>query len=70
MSDEEQSILDFMKESPDSGYTRREIARKAIRRSEYEKNRNWADQPLAALAARGMVETDDGGLYRLPGRRL
>ncbi|TAK92556.1 MAG: hypothetical protein EPO07_19370 [Verrucomicrobia bacterium] len=69
MNSEEQSIIDFMRQSPDAAYTRREIARKAVRRTEYEQNRNWADQPLAALVARGSVETDEGGLYHLAGRR-
>lgn len=65
MSSEEQSIVDFLRSSPDTPYARREIARKAVRRTEYERNRNWADAPLAALVARGVVVTDEGGLYLL-----
>ena len=65
MSSEEQCILDFLRQTPDMAYSRREIARKAIRRAEYEKNRNWADHPLAALVAGGVVVTNEGGLYQL-----
>ena len=68
MTNEENIILDFLRSSPQTAFARKEIARKAIRRSEYESNPRWADQPLQSLVARGEVEMDDSGLFRLPQR--
>jgi len=65
MTPEEQCILEFLKSAPEAFFSRREIARKAVKRSEYEENRNWVDQPLAALVGRKLVEMDGGGAYRL-----
>jgi len=65
MNPEEQLILEFLRSAPESFFSRREIARKAVKRTEYEQNRNWADQPLAALVGRKLVELDGGGAYRL-----
>jgi hypothetical protein len=64
MTHEESLVLDFLKSSPETSYARKEIARKAIKRSDYELNQHWADQPLQSLVARGLVEIDEGGLYR------
>jgi hypothetical protein len=65
MTDEEQHILDFLKGSPDSYYARKEIARKAIRRSEFEENPRWAEAPLNSLLDRELIEMNDSGYYRL-----
>lgn len=65
MTHEETLILNFMRERPETAFARKEIARKAIKRSEYELNQHWLDQPLAALVARGTVEIDDSGFYKL-----
>ncbi len=69
VSDAEFIILDFLRATPDAWYSRREIARRAVRRTEYEENPHWADQALAALVARGVAEANDQGLYRLMRRR-
>lgn len=61
----EESILDFMQQSPESSYARKEIARKAIGRAEYEENERWADQPLASLVSLRLIEIDNSGHYRL-----
>ena len=66
MTEQETAILDFIRQSPESVFARKEIARKAIRRSEYEKDQHWADQPLAALVSQGLLETNDSGHYHLP----
>ncbi len=65
MTEDEYSIINFLKQSPDNLFTRREIARKAVKRNVFEENNHWADAPLAALVARREVEQDDAGLYRV-----
>jgi hypothetical protein len=65
MTDEEQHILDFLKGSPDSYYARKEIARKAIRRREFEENPRWVEAPLTSLLDRELIEMNDSGYYRL-----
>lgn len=69
MTHEESIILEFMKQSPGVTFARREIARKAVHRSEYEANEPWADHPLAALVASGDIEINDSGHYCLPERK-
>jgi len=65
MGDEESIILEFLRARPGSSFARKEIARKAIKRTEYEKNPRWVDTPLQTLVARNLVEIDDGGLYQI-----
>ena len=38
MTQEETSILDYLKSRPESAFAKREIARKAVKRVVYEKN--------------------------------
>jgi len=64
MTNEETTILDFLMAYPESAFSRKEIARKAVRRSVYEENQRWADAPLTALVARKHVEIDDRGYYK------
>jgi len=65
MNDDEQTILEFLRQSPEAAFARREIARRAVKRTVYEQNQHWADRPLSTLVARDLVEIDNGGLYRL-----
>ena len=65
MTAEEQIIVDFMQQSPESGYSRMEIARKAVKRKEFEENPRWADAPLSALMDRKVVVLDKTGALRL-----
>lgn len=65
MRDEESIILEFFRANSESTFARKEIARRAVRRSEYEENPRWADTPLQTLVARDLLEVDDAGLYRL-----
>lgn len=65
MTQEEYAIVNFLRGSPETFYSRREIARKAVRRQEYEANNHWADVPLASLQARGDIERGDNGCFRL-----
>ncbi len=64
MTDTELTILNYLLSSPEAWFGRREIARRAVKRSVYEENQHWADAPLAALVANKMVEVNDAGLYR------
>ena len=64
MTHEETLILDFLSERPETVFARKEIARKAVKRTVYEENPRWADQPLASLVAQDLIEIDEGGLYK------
>lgn len=64
MSHEEQIILQFLRENPETFFSRKEISRRAVKRVVYENNPRWADIPLAALVGRGLVEVNDQGCYR------
>jgi hypothetical protein len=65
MTHEECLILDFLRANPETAFARKEIARRAVKRTVYEANPHWVDIPLQALVAKGMVEIDDSGFYRL-----
>jgi len=65
MSYEETAILNFLKGAADSYVARREIARKALKRTIFEENPHWADAPLASLVDQKLVEQDDSGHYRI-----
>ena len=68
MSSEEDAVWLFLSESPESTFSRREIGRRAVKRTVFEENPHWADEPLNALVARDMVEVTDDGHYRIKGR--
>ncbi len=65
MTYEESAIMTFLGGSPECYVARREIARKALKRTVFEENPHWADAPLASLVEQGLVEQDDGGHYRI-----
>jgi len=65
MTYEEQTIVDFLRGSPESYFARREIARKAVKRAVYEENQHWADAPLASLLDKKLIEQNNEGHYRL-----
>ena len=65
MTQEETAILQFLTGSQEEYYGRKEIARKAVHRSEYEANPHWVDAPLASLLVQGMLEQNDSGQYRI-----
>jgi hypothetical protein len=72
MTTVEAEILDFLKQSPGAYFARKEIARRARRRDEYEEDPQWAAAPLNSLVDQGLVEQNDSGHYKLnedPGRR-
>ena len=65
MNYEETAILNFLKGSPDNYVARREIARKALKRTIFEENPHWADAPLAGLVDQGEVVQNDSGHYKI-----
>jgi len=70
MSQDEHVILQFLRAYPDSSFSRREISRKAVKRTIYEENPRWAEIPLASLLAQGLIEADDNGCYRIKKKAL
>jgi hypothetical protein len=65
MTEVEFEIINFLKQSPDAWFNRREIARKARRREEFEENPHWANAALTSLVDQKQVIQNDSGLYRL-----
>ena len=65
MTYEESAILNFLKGSPDEYLARREIARKALKRTVFEENPHWADAPLASLVDQDLVEQNESGHYKM-----
>ena len=61
-------IIQFLKQSPETFFARKEIARKARRRDEYEENPHWIDAPLASLLMQGAIEQNDSAAYRVKRR--
>jgi hypothetical protein len=65
MTYEEMAIMNFLKGSPEDYVARREIARKALKRTIFEENPHWADASLAALVDQGEVEQNESGHYKI-----
>jgi hypothetical protein len=65
MTYEEIAVLNFLKGSHDAFVARREIARKALKRTVFEDNPHWADAPLSALVDRHLIEQNESGHYRI-----
>jgi len=70
VTQEEYAVWLFLSANPESAFPRREIARRAVKRTVFEANPHWADTALAALVARGVLETTDDGFYRLRRRSV
>ena len=70
MTHDEQIILQFLRASPVSLYTRKEISRRAVKRTVYEENSRWAETSLTSLVGQGLVEVDDSGYYRIKTKAL
>lgn len=65
MTYEETAIIDFLRGSPDAYVARKEIARRALKRTVFEENPHWVDAPLASLVGQRLVEQDENGHYRI-----
>lgn len=64
MTYEETRVLQFLEESPETFYSRREIARKAVKRREFEENPQWASAAISALLEREEIEENLAGSIR------
>jgi hypothetical protein len=65
MTSIEMEIVQFLKSSRDAFFARKEIARRARSRSDFEENPHWADAPLGSLVAQSIVVQNDSGHYKL-----
>jgi hypothetical protein len=65
-SAEEQAILDYLATNSKSFFSAREVCRRAGGKEKWDENQRWALPILARLLARGLIETDPAGHYRLP----
>jgi hypothetical protein len=68
MSSEESAVVDFLSGAADAFTARREIARRAVKRSVFEENPHWADAPIACLLMQGVLEQNDSPQYRVKRR--
>jgi hypothetical protein len=65
MTYEEMAIMNFLRGSPDSFVARREIARKALKRTVFEEDPHWVDAPLSSLVDQDVLEQDESGHYKI-----
>lgn len=65
MTYEELAIMNLLRGTPNLFLARREIARKALKRSMFEENPHWADAPLVSLVDQGLLEQNESGHYRI-----
>lgn len=70
MSQEEYAVWLFLSDNPKTSFARREIARRATKRTVFEKDPHWADTALNALVARKQVEIDNDGHYQIARDKL
>ncbi len=70
MTYEESAIVNFLKGIPEEFVARREIARRAIKRSLFEEDPHWADAPLSSLLDQRIIEKNDSAQYRLKRERI
>jgi hypothetical protein len=57
--------MTFLRGSPGAYLARREIARKALKRTVFEENPHWADASLSSLVDQHLVEQNESGHYRI-----
>ena len=69
MNEAETIILAFLAANPESAFGRKEIARKAHRRSTYEEDPRWADAPLNALVDLKLINVTESGHFQHKPRR-
>ena len=61
----ELEIVQYLRQSPEAFFARKEIARRARRREDYEENPHWVAAPLNSLVAQGIVVQNDSGHYKI-----
>jgi predicted transcriptional regulator of viral defense system len=57
--------MEYLQTAPEAYFSRKEIARKAVHRDEYEANPHWADAALSSLETQHFIERNDRGFYRI-----
>jgi hypothetical protein len=65
MNDEQTVIINFLKCSPGAWFAKKEIARRGVKRKEFEDNPRWSEEPLRELIAQQLVEQNNDGQVRL-----
>lgn len=65
MTDVELEIVAYLKQNREGYCARKEIARRARSREEFEENPQWVAAPLSSLVNQGIVEQNDQGHYKL-----
>lgn len=65
MTSSEMEIIAFLKTNPGVFYARKEIARRARRRHEYEEEPHWAAAPLSSLVSAKHVIQNESGHYAI-----
>jgi len=70
MTYDENIILQYLRANPDALFTRKEISRRAVKRTVFDENPRWAETPLASLVGQGLVEVDENGYYQLKKKKI
>jgi hypothetical protein len=64
-SAEEQAVLNYLATAPHTFFSAREVCRRASGKEAWEKSQRWAMPVLSRLLARGLIEVDAAGHYRI-----
>jgi hypothetical protein len=67
MTEEEFAVVAFLECNPEVYFSRREIARRAVKRQVYEENPHWADAALTSLKLQDLIDQDESGACRCKG---
>lgn len=65
MTTVESEIMTFLNQFPETWFARKEVARKARGRHEFEADPNWATVPLNSLVTQGQIIQNESGLYKV-----
>ena len=65
MDAEEREIYQFLKGWKNEFVSAKEVCRRAGGKSKYQEDRDWARSFLMRMTERGILESDDGGRYRI-----
>jgi hypothetical protein len=66
LSEQEQLILRYLKDTGEVGASAREICRKAWTKEAWKDDERWAYHHLSSLKDKKLIETSPAGNYRLP----
>jgi hypothetical protein len=64
MTYEESTVMNFLEETPDAWYSRREVARKAVKRKIFQEDPNWAAVAISSLLTQGLIEENVAGTIK------